>query len=99
MAVNPNVRPIAAHDRKQFEGMGVDAVRQFCIGSVWPNAQDGSTHPMKVSALIWLAKIDEVERKRNKVLTRSTLIAARIAAIGTIAGIVLMFALWDHPRR
>ena len=54
---------------------------------------------MKVSALIWLAKIDEVERKRNKVLTCSTLIAARIAAIGTIAGIVLMFALWDHSRR
>jgi hypothetical protein len=33
------------------------------------------------------------------VLTRSTLIAAWIAAIGTIAGIVVMFALWDHPRR
>jgi hypothetical protein len=68
MAVNPNVRAIAPHERKQFEEMGVEAVRQFCSGNIWPNSQDGSTHPTKVSALIWLAEIDESERKRNEAL-------------------------------
>jgi hypothetical protein len=99
MVANPNVLPISSEQRKQFEGMGVEAVRQFCSGNIWPSSPNGYPHPTKVSALIWLAEIDEVERKRNKTLTRSTLIAAWIAAIGTIVGIVVMFALWDHPRR
>ena len=68
MAVNPNVRPIGEHERKQFEGMGEAAVRQFCTGNVWPNAQDRSTHPMKVSALIWLAEVDEEAKKRAEAL-------------------------------
>lgn len=99
MTVNPNVRQLAPRERKQFEELGESFVRQACNGNFWPNAQNGSIHPTKVSALIWLAEIDEIERKRNKTLTRSTLIAAWIAAIGTVVGIVVMFALWDHPRR
>ena len=68
MAVNPNVRPIAAHERKQFEDMGVEAVRQFCSGNVWPNSKDGSSHPTKVFAVIWLAERDEEARKRTEAL-------------------------------
>jgi hypothetical protein len=36
VAVNPNVQPIAAYARKQFEEMGEAAVRQFCNDNVWP---------------------------------------------------------------
>ena len=59
MVANPNVRAIGAHERKQFEDMGVEAVRQFCSGNVWPRAPDGSPSGMTVSGLIWLAEIDE----------------------------------------
>jgi hypothetical protein len=96
MVANPNVRPISSEQRKQFEGMGVEAVRQFVSGNVWPRAQDGSAHPMTVSALIWLAEQDEDSRKRTEALraeqtrlAKSTLRAAWIAASLAAAGIIV----------
>jgi hypothetical protein len=105
MAVNPNVRQISSEQRKQFEGMGVEAVRQFCSGNVWPRAQDGSPHPMTVNALIWLAERDEDSRKSTEALQiRQTLLAkiAAYASIGAVVvgviGIIVMVILWRFPR-
>ena len=104
MAVNPNVRPIPPQDRKQFEDMGVEAVRQFCIGNVWPSSRDGYPHPTTVSARIWLAEIDEDARKRNEALlaeqtrlNKSTLRAAWIAAYAAIGAIAVTILAWIFP--
>jgi hypothetical protein len=102
MVANPNVRPISPEQRKQFEGMGVEAVRQFCSGNVWPSAPDGSPNSMTVSGLIWLAEMDKAARKRTEALqaeqtrlNRSTRlaawIAAGLAAVGIIATVGLSF--------
>jgi len=95
------VRPISPEQRKQFEGMGVEAVRQFCSGNVWSNAQDGSTNAMKVSALIWLAEIDEEARKRTEALqaeqtrlAENTLKPAWIAAGAAIIGVIVGILAW-----
>lgn len=95
MTVNPNVRPISPHERKQFEDMGVEAVRQFCSGNIWPSSQNGDPHPTTVSARIWLAEVDEEARKRNEALkaketqrSKSTVLAAWIAAVAAIAGLI-----------
>ena len=104
MVGNPNVRQISSEQRKQFEGMGVEAVRQFVSGNVWPRAQDGSAHPMTVSALIWLAEQDEDSRKRTEALqaeqtrlNKSTLMAAWIAAGAAIIAVVVTILAWIFP--
>jgi hypothetical protein len=98
MVANPNVRQIPQQDRTQFEGMGEEAVRQFCSANVWPRAPNGYPNATEVSARIWLAEKDQERQAKQARITKSTLIAAWIAAIGTIVSIILMFALWDHPR-
>ena len=71
--------------------MGVEAVRQFYNGNVWPNG-----HPTKVAASIWLAEIDEETGKHNEALqaeqtriNRSSLKAAWIAAGAAIIAIMV----------
>ena len=100
MVANPNVRPISSEQRKQFEDMGVEAVRQFCSGNVWPSSPNGYPNPTTVSALIWLAEIDEEARKRAEALQaeqmrfdKSTLRAAWIAAGLAAAGILVTVGL------
>lgn len=95
MAINPHVRQIAPQERKQFEDMGEAAVRQLCNGNLWPTG-----HPTQVSALIWLAEVDEEARKRNEALQaeqsrlgKSTRRAAWIAAIAAIVGIIVTVGL------
>jgi hypothetical protein len=46
----------------------------------------------------WLAELDEARQAKEMARSKSILIAAWIAAVGTIVGLILMFALWDHPR-
>ena len=98
MVANPNVRPISQQERTQFEGMGEEAVRQFCSGNLWTGSRNGVVHPTEASGRIWLAEKDQERQAKQARIAKSTLIAAWIAAIGTIAGIIVMFALWDHPR-
>jgi hypothetical protein len=104
MAVNPNVRQLAPHERKQFEDLGEAFVRQACNGNFYPNSMDGSPHPTKVSALIWLAELDEEASKRSEALqasemalARSTLKAAWIAAGAAIIAIVVGVLTWLFP--
>jgi hypothetical protein len=83
---------IPPEDIKYFEDMGVARVRLVYAAS-------GFGSPPMIFASQWLAEIDEAQRKVDEARQKWTLIAAWIAAIGTIVGIVVMFALWDHPRR
>jgi hypothetical protein len=74
--------------RKYLEGLGEAYVRQLC------------STPMRAPGygLEWLAEIDEAQRKVDEARQKWTLIAAWIAAIFAVIGVVLMFVLWDHPR-
>jgi hypothetical protein len=98
VAVNPNVRAISPEQRKQFEGMGTEAVRQFCSGNVWPRAQDGSPNPMTVSALIWLAERDEDARKSTEALQAKLTRLAKIAACVSVVGVLVGVLAWLFPR-
>jgi hypothetical protein len=104
MVANPHVRALTPQERKQFEDVGEAFVRQACNGNFYPNGHDGSPHPMKVAALIWLAEIDEEARKRTEALqasemalARSTLKAAWIAAGAAIIAIVVGILTWLFP--
>jgi hypothetical protein len=75
-------------DRKHLEEMGEPYVR-FLVRA-------GNPVPY---GTVWLAELDEKYSKRSELL-------AKIAAYGSIGavfvgiiGIIVMFALWDHPRR
>jgi hypothetical protein len=91
---------IPPEDLKRLEEMGEARVRlEFNTNAFGKSA-------LQIFAAQWLAELDEATRKRAEARhveetarSRSTLIAAWIAAIGTIVSIILMFALWDHPRR
>jgi hypothetical protein len=61
---------------------------------------------MKVSALIWLAEIDEEARKRTEALqaeqtrlAENTLKAAWIAARAAIIAVIVGILAWIHPLK
>jgi hypothetical protein len=82
---------ISPADRKRYEELGEAYVRQIAN-------EGGIPQPLGFPASKWLAEKEQERQAKQARITKSTFIAAWIAAIGTIVGIIVMFALWDHPR-
>jgi hypothetical protein len=90
--------PTVEENERRFEDMGLTRVRMLLNTG-------GLAQPMIHDAVNWAARRAEEERQREtasevevKRIARNTLIAAWIAAVASIAAILVACLAWLFPR-